>query len=259
MEKSPIELSQQVSEARYFSFANRQGSDRMPVNIFFGGLEHCRQDYGIDRHGFPFNLLEYVVDGAGELTLQGEAFPLRKGSYYIYGPDIPCKILNDPERPLVKYFFAFHCHGSTLETLQKMERRYFEPGQTGGLVGDLVRLLFNEGCSPEEGSWRICCYYLDVIILKSAQGIKQEQFRRERAWQVFQEIKEYIEDNFLELYRMEDIAVAAGRCFLHLPPVQAVLPHDAVQLPPEEQDGTRPRHPPADRGHRPGYRPPGRL
>ena len=198
MTQTPIELSKQVVEARYFSFTHRKGTPRAPVNIFFGGLEHCRPDYRIDRRGFPVYLMEYVEDGVGELVLQGQPHPLRKGCFYFYGPSIPCKILNSEQRPLA------------LESIRGQHRLFFEPGQAGGLIGDLVRMLFNEGCSPNEGSWRICCYYLDVILLKAAQGRLAEQFTRERAWEVFNQVREYIEDNYLELQRMEDIARAVG-------------------------------------------------
>ncbi|MGC9450326.1 MAG: AraC family transcriptional regulator [Oceanipulchritudo sp.] len=210
MKATPIELSKQVVDARYFSFSNRKGASRVPVNIFFGGLEHCREDYRINRKGFPVHLMEYVEDGVGELVLGGERHALRKGCFFFYGPGIPCKILNDAERPLVKYFFAFHCRGPALAEIRRLDRLFFGPGHGGGLVGDLVRLLFNEACSPGEGSWRICCYYLDVILLKTAQGRLAEQFHRERAWEVFNQVKEYIEDNYLELRRMDDIADAVG-------------------------------------------------
>jgi AraC-like DNA-binding protein len=210
MQHTPVELSKQVTEARYFSFTNRKGAARMPVNIFFGGLERCREDYRIDRRGFPVHLMEYVEDGDGEIELQGELHPLRKGCFYFYGPGIPCKIMNSAERPLVKYFFAFHCRGQELEALRSQKRLFFGPGLAGGLVGELVRLLFNEGCSPHEGSWRICCYYLDVILLKAAQGRLAEQFNRERGWEVFTQVRDHIADNYLELRRMEDIASAVG-------------------------------------------------
>ena len=69
--EAAIELSKQVVQARYFSFSRQAGRSRAPVNIFFGGLEHCREDYSINRRGFPVHLLEYVEDGAGSIQLGG--------------------------------------------------------------------------------------------------------------------------------------------------------------------------------------------
>ena len=210
IQEALIELSKQVTEARYFSFKDRDGPSRVPVNIFFGGLEHCRPDYLINRRGFPVFLMEYVVDGGGRLILDGTEQVLRKGAFYFYGPEIPCKIMTDPDRPLVKYFFAFRCDPPGLQERYRLSRLFFAPGRAGGLVGDLVHMLFREGCAPGEGSWRICCYYLDVILLKSVQSRQAEQFNRQRAWEVFNQVKELIEDNYLELGRMEDIARASG-------------------------------------------------
>jgi AraC-like DNA-binding protein len=208
MERPIIELSKQVTDARYFSFRRQGGRSRTPVDVIFGGREHCTPDYVINRKGFPVYLLEYVEEGSGELVLQGEAHALRKGCLYFYGPGIPCRILNNRERPLVKLFFAFHCKGVSLQRQYQLDRLFFGANRGGERVGEPVRQLFEEACSASEDSWRICCYYLDIILLKCARARLMEQQFRERAWKVFRDIKMTIEDNYLELDRMEDIADA---------------------------------------------------
>lgn len=210
MTRPVIELSKQVTEARYFSFRRQGGRSRTPVDVIFGGREHCSPEYSINRKGFPVYLLEYVEEGSGELVLQGEAHPLRRGSLYFYGPGMPCRILNNRERPLVKFFFAFQCRGRSLQRQYQLDRLFFGPNRGGELVGDPIRQLFEEGCVASEESWRICCYYLDIILLKCARTRLVEQQFRERAWKVFRDIKMHIEDNYLELDRMDDIAEAVG-------------------------------------------------
>ncbi len=203
-----IELSKQVREARYFSLRHRGERVRTPVDLVFGGLETCSEDYAINRRGFPVHLLEYVVEGSGNLTLQDQGHGLRKGCLYLYGPGIPCKILTNRERPLVKYFFAFHCKGPSLREQYQLDRLFFGANRGGELVGDLVRQLFEEACLGSEDSWRICSYYLDIILLKCARTRLMEQHYQERAFQVFRSVKAHIEDNYLELARMNDIAGA---------------------------------------------------
>lgn len=208
MDSPVIELSKQVAAARYFSFSQRGEGSRAPVDLVFGGLERVDQDYGINRRGFPVYLLEYVEEGSGTLILQEQEHPLRKGCLLLYGPGIPCKILNNRERPLVKYFFAFHCEGPSLQAQYQLDRLFFGANRGGERVGDLVRQLFEEACLASEDSWRICCYYLDIILLKCARTRLMEQHFEERAFQVFRSVKAHIEDNYLELARMADIAEA---------------------------------------------------
>jgi len=208
IEESIIELSKQVFDTRYFSFGRSDESSRVPVNIFFGGLEHCREDYRIERPGFPVYLMEYVVSGKGDLVLDGDRHSLREGCLYWYGPGISCHLVTDREHPLVKYFFAFRCPEASPSDVYKMQRLFIGANRGGELVGNLVKMLFDEACSSSEESWRICCSYLDIIFLKSARSQVREQHSKERAWQVFQTIKEHIEDNYLELSRMEDISAA---------------------------------------------------
>lgn len=208
MQSPVIELSKQVTDARYFSFSRQADRSRAAVDIFFGGLEHCSPEYAIHRKGFPVYLLEYVMEGTGELRLQSQSHPLRKGCLYFYGPGIPCQILTSRERPLVKYFFAFHCGNPSLQDHYQMDRLFFGANRGGDLVGDLVGQLFEEACAATEDSWRICCHYLDIILLKAARTRLMEQHYTERAFQVFRRVKAFIEDNYLELDRLPDVAVA---------------------------------------------------
>ena len=205
-----IELSKQVRAARYFSLSHREEGACAPVDLVFGGLETCAEDYSINRRGFPVYLLEYIEEGSGSLVLQEQEHTLKKGCLYLYGPGIPCRILNNRERPLVKYFFAFHCKGRTLQKQYQLDRLFFGANRGGELVGDLVFQLFEEACLGGEESWRICSYYLDIILLKCARTRLMEKHYKERAFQVFRMVKAHIEDNYLELEKMADIADAAG-------------------------------------------------
>lgn len=210
MPQQLIELSEQVFNTRYFSFSKPDGFSHLPVNVFFGGLEHCHRDYRIERSGFPVYLMEYAIDGMGKLHLDGQEFTLKKGCVYWYGPNMPCRLLTDPNRPLVKYFFAFRCPGGSPAELYGLDRLFIGANRGGEQVGELVRMLFEEAISANEDSWRICCSYLDIILLKCARSVVMEQHTKEKAWIVFKNVKEHIEDNYLEIDRMGEIAGSTG-------------------------------------------------
>ncbi len=101
-----IELSRQVRDSRYFSFNRGGRKSGVAVNLFFGGVEECNPEYEIKRTGFPVHILEYVEDGEGWVILDGEQHPLRTGCLFLYGPAIPCTILNTGRRPMKKYFLC---------------------------------------------------------------------------------------------------------------------------------------------------------
>ena len=210
MTENVIELSEQVFNSRYFSFRKADGRSHVPVNVFFGGLEHCRREYRIDRSGFPVFLLEYVIDGVGKLNLGGNDYTLKKGCLYWYGPGIPCHLVTDPDRPLTKYFFAFRCPQDSPRNLYGLQRQFIGANRGGEQVMELVRMLFEEAASDNEDSWRICCSYLDIILIKCTRSVVLEQHTREQAWGVFKRVKEFIEDNYLEADRMADISHATG-------------------------------------------------
>lgn len=208
MQTPIIELSKQVFDTRYFSFGQKRESSHVPVDIFFGGLEHCSPDYRIERSGFPVYLMEYVLRGEGDLMLNGKRETLRRGCLYWYGPGISCRLVNNSKDPLVKYFFAFRCPGKSPDTAYQLQRFFIGANRGGDLVRDLVKMLYDEACAANEDSWRICCSYLDVILMKCARSQVLERNSKERAWQVFKGVKDYIEDNYLEIQRMEDVAQA---------------------------------------------------
>jgi AraC-like DNA-binding protein len=210
MTKPIFELSEQVYNSRYFSFNQMEEASRVPVNIFFGGLEHCDKDYFIERSGFPVFLMEYVLDGQGQLTLGDQVHALKRGCLFWYGPGVPCRLVTDPDRPLVKIFYTFHCTGGSPSEVYGLQRFFIGSNRGGDLAGELVRMLFDEAISGNRQSWRICCSYLDIILLKCARSEEMERHASEKAWYVFREVKELIEDNYLELVQMDDIAARSG-------------------------------------------------
>src|SRR4051812_16913439 len=88
-------LSQQVSGARYF-FLNLAPSRKDALSLVMGGREHCNPDYSIQRRGFPFYVLEYVVSGQGSVRLDQRRHMLGPGMIFAYAPTTDCEIHTDP-------------------------------------------------------------------------------------------------------------------------------------------------------------------
>src|SRR4051812_30133176 len=96
-------LSQQVTGARYF-FLNLAPNPAAPLTLVMGGREHCNPDYLVQRRGFPFYVLEYVVSGEGMVRLDQRRHPLGPGMVFASAPTTYCEIHTEPKNPMVKYF-----------------------------------------------------------------------------------------------------------------------------------------------------------
>jgi AraC-like DNA-binding protein len=205
-----LELSKAVFNTRYFSF-RQGGSDAVDdLELLFGGMEHCRSDYRIERSGFPVYLLEYILRGEGELVLNGRTEQVRGGSLFWYGPGIPCRLVNNPERPLVKVFVAFQHNTGSLAEAYGLKRHYLRPNRGGEVVGKWCQLVLEEALSGEALAQATATDLLRIALRKCGQSEAMEAYAREPAWQVFRKAKAYIEDNYLEVWRLQQVSAAMG-------------------------------------------------
>lgn len=212
MKPPVIELANDVFNCWYASFIRNDNRTTVPVDIFLAGLEHCLPSYQIDRSGFPVFLLEFLADGEAELRVNGEVHHLRSGAAYWYGPGIPCRFVNLGQKPLVKYFFAFHCEEGSPREVYGLGRNVIGSNRGGERVREWVRMLFEEACHEQAQSWRIGCSLLDIILLECVRSEALERNARDRAFTVFREVKDTISTHYLELRNMQDISRKTGLC-----------------------------------------------
>ncbi|MEY2999900.1 MAG: hypothetical protein RL648_114 [Verrucomicrobiota bacterium] len=206
----PLELSKSVYNTRYFSFKPVAGGHPGGLELLFGGMEHCRADYRTERSGFPVYLIEYIIRGEGEVVVAGQSEALRSGSFFWYGPGIPCRLVNNPERPITKLFFAFQHHGAELGPAFGLDRHVLRPNRGGDEAGKWCHLLFEEAICGTSSAQAVATALLEILLRKCAQSAVTEAYARESAWPVFRRAKEYIEDNFLEIWRLREVAEAMG-------------------------------------------------
>lgn len=103
MQEFSLELSSQVEKGRY---ANLHMSSDSRDSMFMLGYEECASDYIIERKGFPFWTLEFIVGGHGFYQKGKQSKTLGHGAVYTYGPGVAHHFGNDRERPFRKYFMV---------------------------------------------------------------------------------------------------------------------------------------------------------
>jgi AraC-like DNA-binding protein len=201
-------ISQQVIEGQYY-FLDLNPDPRRPVTVVCGGCEHCSPQYAIDRADFQYYSIEYVSSGKGEITLQGNAYPIQAGSIFCYGPEIPHCINSSPETPLVKYFVDF-VGTRAVELLSTNPLFKLEPLY----VSDPIRIfeiyenLQHTGASNTPYAQRICTVLLELLILRIAERTVSYQAATSSAWETYQQCRQFIESHFLEVHSAGEIASA---------------------------------------------------
>jgi len=203
----PVFFSHQIAGARRFHL------DHLPVGgalaVVSGGREHCTADYEIHRRSFPFRGVEFVVSGKGKVGFGGREFPLVAGTVFSYGPRTPHDIVTDRSAPMVKYFVDFT--GTRAASLLR------DPGPApGGVVltsaPDEVMAVFDElirnGMRETPFSARITTVILEHLLLKIAETTIPSGSSASPAFATYQRCRQFIQDHWLELDTLGQIADA---------------------------------------------------
>jgi AraC-like DNA-binding protein len=203
---APDFFSPDVAKARRF-FLNQSPPKRRRLAVVCGGLEHCTANYAIHRDTFPFFSIEYVARGHGELKLNGHHYELSPGRLFAYGPGISQHITSRPEGVMVKYFVDFAGFGA------------FGLLQTSGLLlgqmaqvfpSDALANLFDEliagGLRGGDDGESLCTQLLNCLALKIASARAPLEDAESSAFTTYQQCRQFIEQHFLRLRTLEQIA-----------------------------------------------------
>lgn len=210
---TPGIFSTQVSDARYY-YLDLDPPETEGIVVVCGGLERCNPDYQINRRTFRFFGIEFVFEGEGDLVLNGEEYHLQPGVVFSYGPEVPCRIKNDPQRPMVKYFVDF----VGAEAREELTCSPLGIGQAVQLTNlyeifDIFEELGREGARSSAFCPEICAQYLRILILKISENVISGAPSSTRALETFQRCKGHIDKNFLTIKSLEEVA---GDCHVDL-------------------------------------------
>jgi AraC-like DNA-binding protein len=207
----PDFFSPKVAVARRF-YSDLLPSPRQRLAVVCGGLEHCTVDYAIHRATFPYFSIEYVARGSGTLRLRGRTQPLRPGSLFAYGPNVPQDIEGDPRDPLVKYFVDF----AGTEAIQWLRRCGLEPGHSAQvfpphILAPLFDQLIESGLQVGPENLELCVKLLESLALKIAAQRAPAIGAETLAFATYQHCRAHIEKHFLRLRTQHEIA---GECHI---------------------------------------------
>lgn len=155
----PSFISKKVVEGSYF-FGDLEPASDCDFAVVCAGLERCEGDYLLERKGFRYWGIEYVVAGMARLTIGGEEFVARPGCLFGYGPETELRIEGLAGERLTKCFVDICGRGAEAlfeasplgrgeivnfagsRWMESVFRELIRCGQSGGgLAGRRIRLL----------------------------------------------------------------------------------------------------------------------
>ena len=202
----PEFFSADVARAQRF-YLNLRPKNNRPLIVVCGGLEHCTPDYVISRETFPFYSIEYVARGHGQITLKGRTYPLQPGRLFSYGPGVSHHITGAPASPLVKYFadFAGTDAMTVLRACGLVPGRVSEVFPPNALV-PIFDELIQAGLRARPESPIMCAKLLECLALRITGARAPLAGSETHAFATFQQCRQHIEQHFLRLRTLAQIA-----------------------------------------------------
>ena len=204
----PSFVSKQVTQARRYFF-DLDPTPGHEIRIVCGGYERARNDYVVNRSGFPFTTIEFVAEGNGTLELSGALHRLGPGMIFAYGPGIAHTMRADPVWPMVKYFVSFVGEaarpllaGSALRLGGALQLSGFQE------VREIFELLQREGAHDRRFGPRLCAALLPVLIIKIDEHALSSGTAEPQALETYQRAKRILEQRFMELRTAGEAAAA---------------------------------------------------
>ena len=208
-------FSRQVFRSRIFHRTPLE-SGGLGVAVACGGCEHCDPAYRIDREGFPYWCLEFVVSGRGTVSVGGgpEAV-LEPGAIFVYGPRTAYRMESDRARPFVKYFVDFS--GKRARAL--LQKAGLEAGTIAqvfppGTIAETFDRLIDAGLEETPQASRRASLLLELLLLECADRRTPDDAAESRAFATYRRCRDVIDALDPSGPAIRSIAETARACHL---------------------------------------------
>lgn len=205
----PDFISRDVTKGKYL-FLDMDPPRGSSLVLVGAGREICTSEYRIERSGFEYHAIEFVVAGTWKLAHQGIVRDVRPGGIFAYGPDTSYSLRPDQDGDLIKYFLNLagncvaeriaQCGLSNCEVLQARDPRW-------------IRELFDQllGCDEllPERAREIGQHLVELILLRIGCDVLLGDERGHAGRESFARCRAFIHDHFLEV---GTVAEVAARC-----------------------------------------------
>ena len=149
------------------------------LRLLCAGREQCLPEYRVQRTEFNCALIEFVSEGRGHLSVNGEVADLYPGMLFCYGVDAPHELWSDPDSPMTKYFVAFQSAGRSV-SVNGID--VLEHGIRWTRDLTTVQLAFDELIRSGQGDGKLAsaltAQLLKLLLLKSSEALPRPSHNR---------------------------------------------------------------------------------
>ena len=202
----PAFLAERVAQCRYFFFdpSVHSGAKLM---IPCGGCERCSANYVVSRESFRYFALEYVAEGHGYFTCNGQTTALKPGILFGYAPGSSHVISTSAEQPLLKYFLDF----SGPRARDIFRSLPLNEGGTAWIrqphaILDLFQQIVDAGQEPRYLSQKLCSSLFEVLLLRIEQNAMRPEEAKCRAFETYARASYELSTSFRTLRSTADLA-----------------------------------------------------
>ena len=208
--REPSFLSSQVTSARRYYLGV---PDRTTQEIFVvcGGVERCRADYMIERSDLPYWVVEFVVEGAGELTLDNRTHPLMPGVAFAYRPRTPHRIRTSEQAPMLKYFVTLlgHSMDEQIRSTPLADLGVVRVSAIDEIV-EIYEMLYRTARKHTSFSARLAAALVPVLLLKIAETAVPPGSADSVAFSTYLRMRQLMLERFREFRSLAEVAAAGG-------------------------------------------------
>lgn len=152
--------------------------------------------------------LFYVWSGEGMIVLNGESYPVSKGSCFLFKPGDHTCATHNPQRPLILTYIHFDLSGQP-KLIPASYRMLEETFEMEYMIARYVRLSLERAYGAEEEG-RLILKQLMIHLLRTDRKEPQKQQASNQLTEIIRETANYVRQHPGLPHRVEDLAARAG-------------------------------------------------
>jgi AraC-like DNA-binding protein len=214
-EPLPSFISRRIIRGRYL-FLDLDPPDATELAVTCAGWEECAPGYEIERDGFRYLALEYIVGGAWELETRGAKWNVGPGTIFAYGPGVAYSLKAVSDTGLTKYFVDL-AGRSAASLIARTGLRGAAPGRilhTRWLHDIIEQLIETSHLRP--AARRTISKMLAALLLERVREDLRTPPQSSQALRSYEHCRRYLADNYLKIRSLSDAARVCGVSAAHL-------------------------------------------
>lgn len=208
-------ISRRVIRGRYL-FLDLDPPAGTDLAVTCAGWEECSPGYEIEREGFRYLALEYIVGGTWELKTRRGKWNVGPGTIFAYGPGTAYSLKALSDTGLTKYFLDL-AGRSAARLLARTGLKMATPGRVLQMrwLHDILDQLIETAHLPESSRTTISRMLVALFLERVREDLRSgPQFSH--AQQSYEHCRRYLADNYLRIRALSEAARACGVSAAHL-------------------------------------------